>query len=312
MVGLPWEAADVDDDDLPDGATAARAIEVLGEVKDRPFFLAVGFLRPHLPFVAPKKYWDLYPQESIRLAANPQPPRDVPSCALYEWSELRAFGGIIPASGPLSDDVARQAIRGYRAATSYLDAQVGRVLDELDRLKLREKTVIVFWGDHGWQLGEHGIWCKHTNFEVATRAPLIVSFPGQKSAGRATNAFVEFVDIYPTLVELCGLPQPKHLDGKSFVPLFEDPSRAWKPAAFSQYSRKVPGIGTAMGHSVRTERYRYTEWKVPEKGIIGHELYDHRTDPDENVNLADQPEQAATLQELSALLTSIRHERSVE
>jgi len=295
--GPAWEDPDVADNALQDGKTADHAVEMLREIKDRPFFLAVGFLKPHLPFVAPRKYYDLYDRNDLKLAPNPFPPKDVPEIALHTWGELRAYLDI-PATGPLSDAMALDLIHGYYAAASYTDAQIGRVLDELDRLGLREKTVVVLWGDHGWQLGEHGLWCKHTNFEIAARAPLIFSEPGQNSPGATTDALAEFVDIYPTLCELCGLPVPEGLEGSSLAPVIDDPARAWKPAAFSQYPR-----GKAMGYSMRTDRYRYTEW-LPGKGgpAIAGELYDHQEDPQENVNLADRPEHATLRKQLSKQL----------
>jgi iduronate 2-sulfatase len=298
LLGPPWEAPDVADDDLVDGQTAKRAIEVLGELKDRPFFLAVGFLKPHLPFVAPKRYWDLYPPEQIVYSPS-APSKDVPPCALHEWSELRAFADI-PKTGPLNDEQGRQMIRGYRAATSYTDAQIGRLLAELDRLGLREKTIVIFLGDHGWQLGEHGLWCKHTNFEVATRAPLILSVPGMKAQGRHTGALVEFVDIYPTLAELAGLPQSPHCEGTSFAPLLSNPAQPWKKAAFSDYLR--PGREKFTGRSVRTEHWRYTEWVNDKEENAGVELYDHQTDPDENRNMADRPEFKAVVAEMARAL----------
>ena len=299
--GLPWESPAVADNELPDGATADHAVELLGELKDEPFFLAVGFLKPHLPFVSPKKYWDLYAPDDIRLATNPFPPKGAPDYALTNWGELRAYQGI-PKQGPLSEEQARSMIHGYYASISYMDAQVGRLLDELDRLKLRDKTIVILWGDHGWQLGEHGAWCKHTNFETSTRAPLLISAPGQKAAGAKTDALVEFVDIYPSLVELCGLPTPRGLEGTSFAPLLDDPEQPWKRAAFSQYPRQIPMVGRGMGYSMRTDRYRLTEWSVPEKNFREYELYDHETDPQENVNLAGLPEHEGTVKELSGQL----------
>lgn len=310
-LGPPWEAADATDDQLADGETAFHAAGTLAAVQHRPFFLAVGFLVPHLPFAAPKKYWELYPSDAVRLAANPFLPRDLPACAVHHWSELRSFVGM-PPTGPLTDEQAREAIRGYRAATSFLDVQVGLVLDELDRLALCENTIVVFLGDHGWQLGEHAHWCKHTNFDVALRAPLIVSVPGSRAAGHKTAALVEFVDLYPTLAELCGLPPPKAVDGLSFAPLFDAPQRRWKRAAFSQYQRKVPGLGLAMGRSVRTDRYRFTEWTVPEKDFVARELYDHQADPDENINLADRPANARLVDDLTRLLHGPRNELAGE
>jgi arylsulfatase A-like enzyme len=258
----------------------------------------VGFLKPHLPFVAPRKYWDMYPPEQVQYTASAAP-TDVPACALHEWTELRAFLDI-PKTGTLSDEPARQAVRGYAAATSYSDAQVGRVLDELDRLGLREKTLVVFMGDHGWHLGEHGLWCKHTNFEVAARAPLIIAAPGMKSAGQHTSALVEFVDLYPTLAELCGLSPPTESEGTSFAPLLANPEGSWKKAAFSQFLR--PGKTKFMGRSIRTDRWRYTEWKDEKGGSAGVELYDEQNDPGENTNLALHPESKAVITELAAQL----------
>jgi iduronate 2-sulfatase len=294
--GPAWEDPDVPDNALPDGNTADEAIKTLREIKDRPFFLAVGFLKPHLPFVAPKKYYDLYSSESIALADNPFPPKDCPEIALTNWGELRNYQGI-PKSGPLPDEMARQLIRGYFACASYTDAQIGRLLDEINRLGLTDRTVVVLWGDHGWQLGEHGLWCKHTNFEVATRSPLIFSAPNQSHQGARTEALAEFVDIYPTLCELCDLPIPERLEGISVVPVMEDPDRPWKKAAFSQYPR-----GQVMGYSMRTDRYRYTEWRGPEGEQVAIELYDHHEDPAENVNLASLSECESKVAELHKML----------
>ncbi|HUT95592.1 MAG TPA: sulfatase [Thermoguttaceae bacterium] len=295
--GPSWEAADVADDVLMDGQTANQAVAALRKIRDKRFFLAVGFFKPHLPFVAPKKYFDLYPLDKLRTAENPDPPEDVPPLALHNSGELRGQYTDTPESGPIPDPKALELVRGYYAATTYVDAMIGRVLDELDRLGLREKTVVVLWGDHGWQLGEHGLWGKATNFEAATRSPLIFSAPGQKHPGAATDALAEFVDIYPTLCELCGLVLPEGLEGTSLVPVMGDPNRPWKQAAFSQYPRRK-----VMGHSMRTDRYRYTEWAVPGQKPVAVELYDHRTDPQENVNVAGRPENKDVVAKLSGML----------
>ncbi|MBN2449001.1 MAG: sulfatase [Lentisphaeria bacterium] len=300
---LPWESPDVPDDYMEDGRLANLAVEALGEMRERgqPFFLAVGFHKPHLPFTVPRRYHALYAPERIPLAPNPLPPRDVPACALSNWVELRGYHGI-PDTGPLSDELARQAVHHYCACVSYVDAQIGRVVDALGRLGLRDTTVIVLWGDHGWKLGEHGEWCKHTNFETDTNAPLIVSIPGRRGAGQRTAALVEFVDIYPSLAELCGLPLPAHLEGTSFVPLLHAPDRAWKRAAFSQYPRSTEEFGRLMGYSMRTPRYRFTQWKKVGGGeVVGLELYDHDTDPGETVNIAGLPASAARIRELTAM-----------
>ena len=294
--GLPWEAPDVPDNQLRDGDITD---EVLDTLEDRPFFLAVGYHKPHLPFIAPKKYFDLYDASELDLADNPLPPQDVPRCAMYNWNDMRHYYGI-PKVGPVSDEQARELIHAYYACVSYVDAQIGRLLARLDALDLRDNTVVILWGDHGWQLGEHGMWDKHSNFETSTHAPLVLSVPGQK-AGR-TDALVEFVDIYPSLCELCELPPSDGLEGTSFVPLVTDPDRAWKTAAFSQYPRVVPGHGRGMGHSMRTARYRFAEWKVPNTDFSAYELYDHQNDPQENVNLANRPENAQLVEQLKRQL----------
>ncbi len=291
--GPAYECADVPDNTYSDGAIADAAIEMLREAKDRRFFLAVGFLKPHLPFVAPKKYWDLYRRDEIPMAPNPFAPTDAPKFTLADWGELRAYEGM-PRKGALTDEQARTLKHGYYACVSYMDAQLGRVLAELDRLGLREQTAIVLWGDHGWKLGEHGAWCKHSNVENDTHAPLICCAPGQKASGRHTKALVEFVDIYPSLCELAGLPLPSHVEGTSFAPLLDAPERPWKRAAFSQYPR-----GGVMGYSMRTDRYRLTRWLNRDGSEAARELYDHQNDPQENVNVAERPENKALVEELT-------------
>jgi arylsulfatase A-like enzyme len=296
--GLATEAPEIADNVPYDGQIADRAVERLGQIKDRPFFLAVGFLKPHLPFVAPKKYWDLYDAEEIDLADNPFPPEGVPPMAMTSFAELRYYHDA-PKKGPVSDEMARRLIHGYYACVSYVDAQIGRVLDELERLGLRDNTIVILWGDHGWHLGDHGLWCKHTNFENATRVPLMISAPGMKAAGKKSDGLVELVDIYPTLCELAGVPMPDNLEGVSFAPLLNRSELPWKRAAFSQYPR-----GGVMGYSMRTGRYRFTSWQDREAPHVRRavELYDHVRDPDENVNLADRPENAQLVEQLSEQL----------
>jgi arylsulfatase A-like enzyme len=257
----------------------------------------MGFYKPHLPFNAPKKYWDMYKPGDMKLADNPFIPKNAPSYATTNWGELRNYYGI-PKEGPCSDELARQLIHGYYACVSYIDTMIGRLLDELDRLKLRDNTAIILWGDHGWKLGEHAGWCKHTNFELDTRVPMILSVPGMKTTGRRTWALTEYVDIYPTLCEVCSLPVPGHLEGHSVVPLLKDPERPWKKAAFSQYPR-----GKVMGYSMRTEHFRYTEWKDRKTGeVLARELYDHRKDPQENINAVAQEEYKQDVQRLAQML----------
>ena len=257
----------------------------------------MGLYKPHLPFNSPKKYWDMYKAKDIKLAGNPFIPKNAPTYATTNWGELRNYYGI-PRKGPCSDELARQLIRGYYACVSYIDTQIGRLLDELDRLKLSDKTVIILWGDHGWKLGEHAGWCKHTNFELDTHVPMILSVPGMKTAGRRTRALTEYVDIYPTLCHACGLTIPAHLEGRSMMPLLDDPGRRWKKAAFSQYPR-----GRVMGYTMRTERFRYTEWRNRKTNeLMARELYDHEKDPQENVNAADQPEYERDIRRLAGML----------
>jgi arylsulfatase A-like enzyme len=295
--GPAYEAPAVPDTAYEDGKIANRAIEQMRRLRDQPFFLAVGFKKPHLPFNAPRKYWDLYPPEQIRLPDNYFKPEGVTPYSLANFGELRNYT-VIPKQGPVSDEKARGLIRGYLAATSYVDAQIGRVLEELDRLGLAENTVAVLWGDHGFKLGEHAEWVKHTNFEIDTRVPLMVRSPGTTRAGGRSRAFVETVDIYPTLSELAGLPAPAH-QGLSFAPLLWDPNRAWKRAAFSQYPRG----GGVMGRGIRTDRYHYIEWqRGPTREVVAREIYDHQVDPQENRNLAGDPRLAPTVSELSRML----------
>lgn len=294
-LGPAYERPDVPDSSYADGLIADQGIADLRRLAEQPFFLALGFLKPHLPFCAPKRYWDRYDPARIDLADNPFAPQDCPPIALHTWGELRSYADL-PATGPLSDDQARTLIHGYLACVSYVDAQIGRVLAELDRLKLADRTVVVLWGDHGWNLGEHGLWCKHANFETSVHSPLFLRAPGHSRPGTTTDALTEFVDVYPTLCELCGLELPAHLEGTSAVPLLRDPTRPWKRAAFSQYPR-----GRIMGYSLRTDRYRYTRWQDKEGQATAAELYDHQTDPGENVNLAAHPDRRQTVAELDAI-----------
>lgn len=298
-IGPAFENPDVPDDAYRDGKIAENAIKELNRLKDKQFFLAVGFLKPHLPFNAPKKYWDLYSEGKIKLPENKTPPKDAPDIASTRWVELRLYHGI-PKKGPMPDDQARKLIHGYYACVSYTDALIGKILDELDRLKLRDKTIVILWGDHGWKLGDYGMWSKHTNFEQDTHAPMIISAPGMKARGRKTKALTEFVDIYPTLCDLAGIEKPHHLQGTSAAPLLDDPDQPWKQAAFSQYPRSH-----IMGYSMRTERYRYTEWQnIKTKEVRARELYDFKTDPDGSVNIAELPENKELVEQLSEQLNS--------
>ena len=302
--GPAFESADVPDNFYLDGKVAELAVSTLGEIskKKEPFFLAVGFAKPHLPFVSPKKYWDLYDPAKIELAPNKFRPKDAPDYAILPGGELRNYYGIPTTSIP--DDLARQLKHGYYAAISYTDAQVGKLLDELDRLDLRKNTIVILWGDHGWKLGEHDAWCKHSNSENDTNGALLLSAPGKKTAGAHSNSFVEFIDIYPTLADLAGLPLPKQLEGVSFKPLLDEPNRPWKQAAFSQYPRAAgkTGNGQLMGYSMRNERYRFTVWVARDDHakVDAIELYDELYDPQENTNIAKLPANGELVEKLMA------------
>lgn len=292
------ESREVPDEAYFDGRVAARAIDALREISRRsePFFLAVGFWKPHTPFNPPKRYWDLYRRDEIPPPRHPEGPRNAPLLALKGATELTA--GTREAIAELR--------HGYYAATSYLDAQVGKVIAELDRLGLAENTVIVFWSDHGFHLGEHGLWGKTSNYELDARVPLIIAVPGSARPGARTRSIVELLDLYPTLVDLCGLPPAEGLEGISLRPVLADPAAWVKRAAFTQTPRPPNiqgGQSDIMGYSLRDERYRYTEWREWATGRLHTaELYDHALDPDETVNRADDPALAAIRAALGAQL----------
>ncbi len=278
------------DEEHTDGKVATEAIRLMNAHKDAPFFLAVGFYKPHTPYIAPKKYFDLYPMEKITLPAiAPDFQKTALEPALASTKPW-PYMGVTP-------DQARECKQAYYAAISFVDAQIGRVLDELDRLKLRDNTIIVFWSDHGYHLGEHGLWMKQSCYEESARVPMIIAAPGQKAAGKPSARTVELLDMYPTLADLAGLTPPANLEGASLRPLLHDPTAAWTRAAFTQVQR-----GGIPGHSVRTERWRYTEWGGGEKGA---ELYDHAADPQELRNLASDPKHADAVAEMKTLLQKV-------
>jgi iduronate 2-sulfatase len=299
--GEPYEMADVPDEAYHDGSLAQMAVDKLRELKgkEQPFFLAVGFLKPHLPFNSPKKYWDLYDPVQLKLAANPFRPKDAPPYAVTDFGELRNYFGV-PQSGPISDEMARKLIHAYRAASSFTDANVGKVLAELDKLGLAENTIVVLWGDHGYHLGDHGMWTKHTNYEQACRIALLVVAPGVTQPRTSTSALVESVDLFPTLCELAGLPPPpgpQPIDGQSLVPVLNVPSQSHRDHAYHCYPR-----GERLGRAIRTARHRLVEWKRPgaDPATAVLELYDYQLDPDETKNLAAA--QRETVAELRAML----------
>lgn len=291
--GLPWQEIECADDDLVDGNFAKTAIGWL-EKRDpkKPFFLAVGFHRPHLPFAAPAQYYDLYPFESIPLP--PEPANDVDDIPLPARNE-----SVPQYALTATPDQRRAAIRAYLATVSYMDAQAGRVFAALERLKVADNTIIVFTGDHGWHLGEHGLWHKRSLFEESARVPFIIHAPGARGNGQATRSLAEMLDVYPTLCDLTGVPAPAVLQGKSLRPVLQDPRASVHDAAFTQ-ARRGPKA-EYWGRSVRTARWRCTEWNEGRDGI---ELYDHDHDPREFTNLAQDPRHATVLKELRALLAA--------
>jgi len=326
LIAPSVECADVTDNAYNDGVVALKSKKILEDLKkeNKPFFFAVGFHKPHLPFISPKKYWDLYKREEMPLAEYQKVAVNSPLMAYNNFYELRYYSDIPPLGsftdqtngiGILPDEKQRELIHGYYAAISYMDAQVGIVLNALDSLGLADNTIIVLWGDHGWHLGDHGLWCKHTNFEQATHAPLIISAPKYKAS--ATSSQTEFVDVFPTLCDLAGLKIPTHLDGQSLVPLMKNPIAKVKEFSVSQYPKysldfkgeksKVTGAGDCMGYSIRNSRYRFTIWMndnfrtsqvFDEKRLIASELYDYKVDPNETFNVVDDKKYAITRKEM--------------
>ncbi|MEI6232056.1 MAG: sulfatase [Planctomycetota bacterium] len=276
------------DEEQTDGKIANEAIGLLEKHKDGPFFVACGFFRPHTPYVAPKKYYDMYPLDKIQLPTVPAGYHDtIPAPALQ----------LKKVEGAMTDTQRKEAIQAYFAATSFMDAQLGRVIDALDRLKLTEKTIVVFMSDHGYHLYEHGAWQKQTLFENAAHVPLIICAPG-KTAGKSSPRTVELVDLHPTLADLAGLSIPAKLDGISLRPLVENPTAAWEKPALSQQMR-----AKSKGYSIRTEKWRYTEWDGGEKGV---ELYDEEKDPNELKNLGSAAEFKETVAKMKTLLEATK------
>ncbi len=283
---LSWLAAEGADTEQTDGMIATEAIKMMQRNRNTPFFLGVGFFRPHTPYIAPKKYFDMYPVESLRLPFAPENDRDdIPLAAFAHNCPVPNYG--------LDESTLLKATRAYYACVSFIDAQVGRLLDALDRFELTQNTIVVFWSDHGYHLGEHnGVWQKRTLFEQAARSPLIIRSPFIRSKGSPCRRVVEFVDIYPTLIALANLPPRAGLAGRSLKPLLVDPLAAWEGYAVTQVLRPADNrlSSPVMGCSIRTDRYRYTEWGETKQGI---ELYDHQADPEEFNNLAINPDARA-------------------
>lgn len=299
------ECRDVPDEAYYDGRVAAEAVKVMREIKGGPFFLAVGFWKPHAPFNAPKKYWDLYQRDKLP-PLDPRRPDGAPEIAFHGSTEVLGSGKDKVTPTP---EQAAEWRHGYFANISYMDAQLGKVLDALEREGLVKNTVITFVGDHGYHLGEHTLWGKTSEFELDARVPMFVSVPGMKTAGMRTSALVELVDLFPTLTDVCALPKVGRLDGVSLAPVLADVKATVKPGAFTQhprpayYDREPDKTPKAMGVSVRTASVRYTEWRDWKTGdVTARELYDHRANSPEMKNVADDETVSAQRAEAEALV----------
>ncbi len=307
------ECLDVPDDAYIDGATRIQTIRNIEKLSTsgKPFFIAAGFSKPHLPFVAPKKYWDLYQRDQMPLATYQKPAKNAPPYALHSWGELKAYSDI-KSSGPVPPEKQRELIHGYYASASYTDAQIGMLLDTLKKKNLLKNTIVILWGDHGWHLGDHGVWCKHTNYEQATHAPLIIAGPNIPK-GISTNQLTELIDIFPSLCELASLKVPKNLDGISFKSSLNKKKNGGNhpPRQFAISS--YPRYGGRMGYAIRDHQFRYVAWltnpnpKKPLKslntsGILAEELYDYSSDPLETTSIANSPEKKALIKHFRAIL----------
>jgi uncharacterized sulfatase len=295
---LAFYASSARDEEHTDGKVATETIALLEQNKDRPFFIAAGFYRPHCPYIAPQKYFDMYPLEKIAVPT-------VSLEALAQYPDAAFFTR--PTNWGLTEQQEREVIRAYYASISFMDANVGRLLDALDRLKLTDNTIVVFMSDHGYNLGEHGQWMKQMLFEESARSPLIVAGPGVRAKAKGSPRTVEYLDLYPTIAELAALTPPREIEGRSLAPLLKDPRAQWNHPALTQVRRGTAADGFFMGYSIRTERWRYSEW---DEGKRGTELYDEKSDPGEMRNLARDPKYADTVREMQTLLRSTRGGKS--
>lgn len=316
--GPAWEAADVHDTMYFDGAQTKLAKHTLTRLAkmDEPFYMGFGFFRPHLPFTAPKKYWDMYDRNNIPLATNPERPSNSPDYTMNSMYELRHYDGFRHIGHPTSEyrmneDTVRTLRHGYYASVTYVDALLGELVAHLKELDIYDNTIIVVWGDHGWKLGDHNSWGKMTNYNIDLQVPLIIRHPNQEKRGVQTQALTELVDLFPTLCELADIDVPDYMQGTSAVPLMDDPDRVWKSGAFSQFHRrpKVSADGKRyMGYSINTDKYHYIEWykwnhKTGLKGEFkGSELYDRIIDPHERINISENIAMASTKEDLSEML----------
>ena len=294
-----FEAAEVADEAYEDGLTTEAAIRAIKDASaSEPFFFMVGFHKPHTPFNAPQKYWNLYSRDKIALSPVPHPPAKAPlDYAVHRWEYVRSFAGM-PLEGPMPEDLAREVRHAYYACVSYVDSLFGKLVTALDDNGMLDNTIIIFTSDHGYHLGDHSLWSKHTNFEIATRVPLLVSGP-LVSKNAETSSFVELVDLYPTLCDLAGIYEPNHLQGKSFAEVLGDPDAKSRMSAYSEFNRKK-----AKGRSIRTDRFRYTEWRELDSGrLVARELYDHQQDPLESSNVVENERFKAVVSRLEKALT---------
>lgn len=318
--GPAWEAAAVHDTMYYDGAQTQLAKKTLTRLakKDEPFFMGLGYFRPHLPFAVPKKYWDLYDPEKIPLAANPNVPENAPGHTMNSMYELRHYDGFNQIGHPqseyrMSEDTARILKHGYYASVSYVDALLGNLIAHMKEIGIYENTIIIIWGDHGWKLGDHNSWGKMTNYNIDLQVPMIIRYPNQENRGAQTFEITELVDMFPSLCEIAGVEVPDYMQGTSFVPLIKDPKRTWKDAAFSQFHRRPVHSADGnryMGYSINTKAYHYIEWYTwdPKTGTRGElknlELFDREDDPNETINIAGQQSLSEVIEGLSEKLAS--------
>jgi len=329
--GPAWEMEDVHDSLYYDGAQTELAKRTLTRLSknEQPFFMALGYFRPHLPFAVPKKYWDLYDKDSLPLASNPFVPEQAPIMSMNSMYELKGYDGFSnikhPTKYTMEKDTARMLKQGYYASVSYVDVLFGNIIQHLKDLDIYDNTIIIIWGDHGWKLGEHNSWCKQTNYNIDIQVPMIICSPNQLNRGQQTYEITELVDIFPSLCELAGIVAPEYLQGTSFIPLIEKPDRKWKKAAFSQFHRRpkiTPDGKRYMGYSIKTKNYHYVEWyywnnKTEERGdYVTNELYNSQIDPDENINVASSKENNEIVKRLSKQLLdgwrTVKAEISIE
>ena len=318
--GPAWEAANVHDTLYYDGAQTKLAKQTLSRLSklDKPFFMGLGFFRPHLPFAVPKTYWDLYDANKIPLPNNPEIPKDAPIYSMNSMYELRSYDGFSHIDHPVSsyrmnEDTIRLLRHGYYASVSYVDKLIGDLISHLKEIGLYENTIIVIFGDHGWKLGDHNSWGKMTNYNIDLKVPLIIRSPKQKNKGVQTHAISELVDVFPTLCDLAEIDIPNYMQGISLVPLIEKPKLKWKQAAFSQFHRRPKESADGeryMGYSLNTKKYHYIEWydwnhKTGTKGELkGTELYDREHDPYEKLNISENAKLSETKKELSKQLAN--------